>query len=202
MIVQIGTVSDQYDGGAFKVFAFHQQTGQVKHREALSAACGPEVSSPLAISPGLLSQFDGIIQPLGSIVLRIAANDLLVDLRAVGQVNKVADNISQPILTKHSLHQSKHTVDTVNVFCQTCHPAPGIKEFIGGKERPGLVVDTIGEHAKGIVFKQFGNIPPVANGQLPEAIIQGGLFPDGALEFKHHHRKSVDVKDAIRNAFF
>ena len=44
---------------------------------------------------------------IGSIVLRIAANDLLIYFRTVWDVNKVADNIPKAVMLKH-IHRGKN----------------------------------------------------------------------------------------------
>ena len=80
--------------------------------------------------------------------------------------------------------------------------APGIKELIVGKKRPGFGIDAIADNAEGVVCEQFRDVAPVAHRQLGVGVVNGGVLADGALKFKHHQRQAVDVQNGIGNARF
>ena len=107
LIVEVGAVGNQDDGGAGKVLAFHQQPSEEEHGVAFAAAGCAEIGAAFAVAAsaiGLLTVFQNVLVELsGGIKLGIAANDLFVFARDIGEEDKMPNHLPQPIGVKHSL---------------------------------------------------------------------------------------------------
>ena len=95
LVVEVGAVGDQDDGGAGQIDAFHQQTGEEEHRVALAAAGRAEVGAAFAVAVRAHVGQDVLVQFGGGVILRVAAQDFLLAAGCVGQVDEVADHVEQ-----------------------------------------------------------------------------------------------------------
>ena len=136
------------------------------------------------------------------VVLRIAAEDFLLLARSIRQIDKVADDIDQSRLVKQPLNHRVERIDSV-LFDEVAavRLAPGVEKLVGCEKRTRLVVHPVADHAEGVVLKEFGNVALVTGGELYKGIVNRRFFANRALEFKHYQGQSVDVEDAIRDAF-
>src|SRR5690554_1647060 len=114
-----------------------------------------------------------IFKQLGRrIVLGIAAEDLFLLLGAIGQVNKIMDNVTESVHVQHSLDQGVHGVYAmhlggesslrIDLLIQTCNLPPGIEKLVGSKKASCFGIHSVTDDAKGIVFKKIRNIPLIS----------------------------------------
>ena len=138
-----------------------------------------------------------------AIVLRIPAEDFFFAARRVGKEDEVANHVQQASRLKHALNQAVQRVDTVG-FDQitTVGLPPRVEKLVRCKKGSGFVVDTIADHAKRVVFEQFRNVAPVTDGELFESIVNRRFFLDRTFEFEYDQRQTVDVQNAVGDAFF
>src|SRR5690606_1403151 len=109
----------QHDRRTGKVQAFHQQAGKVEHGKTLATTRGPKISASLSVSMGQLMLFNILKKLGGRIVLGVAAEDLLLFLRTVRQVDKIMDNVTEPMLVQHSPDQRVHGVYAMHLGGKT-----------------------------------------------------------------------------------
>src|SRR5690606_22653523 len=101
------------------------------------------ISASLSVSMGQLMLFNILKKLGGRIVLGVAAEDLLLFLRTVRQVDKIMDNVTEPMLVQHSPDQRVHGVYAmhlggktslgIDLLIQACNLSPGIEKLIRGK---------------------------------------------------------------------
>ena len=202
LIIEIRAVGDHDQGRAGEIHALHQQPRQEEHGEALAAAGRAKVGAALAVAFRLPVLEDVPIQLRRGVVLRVAAEDLLLLARGVGQVNEVPDDIQQPRLVKQSLDHGVERIDPVLLDqVAAVRLAPGVVELVGSEEGTRLVVHPVADHAERIKLKQLGDVALVASGQLHVGVVNRRLLADRALEFKDDQGQAVDVENAIGDAF-
>jgi len=86
------------------MFAFHQQAGQVKHRETFAAAGSAEIGSAFTVTVRFLLMLDIFKQSPSSVILRIATNNFRFFISRVGKKDKVAKDIPKTVFIKHSFN--------------------------------------------------------------------------------------------------
>ena len=143
---------------------------------------------------------DILVQGSGSEVLRIAADELALVFRGVGEVDEVVDDVDKAVLTEQSRHHCLQRGDAAVGLVLGVDLAPGVEEFVGGVECAEFVVHAVGDDDEGGVFEQRRDVAAVADGQLLVGILDGGVLLDGALELEHHDRQAVQEDDGIRDA--
>ena len=202
LVIEIGTVGNQYDSRAGKLQALHQSAGQKLHGEALATTGCAKVGATLAITLWLLVGEDIVVQLVGCIELWVAADNLFFLVGHIRKEDKIPQHLEQTTLIKQAINHGEQGVNAVfldRLF--PCHLAPGVEELVGGKQAAHLVIHAIADNTQGIENKQLGNIPPVAHGQLLVGMVDGGLIlADCTFKLEHHQRQTVDIKDGIRDA--
>ena len=141
-----------------------------------------------------------LVQGSGSEVLRVAADELALVFRGVGEIDEVVDHVDKAVLTEQSRHHRLQRGDAAVGLVLGVDLAPGVEEFIWCVECAELVVHAVGDDDEGGVFEQCRYVASVADGQLLIGILNGGVLLDGALELEHHDRQSVQEDNGIRDA--
>ena len=190
LVVEVGAVGDEDDGGAAQGFALHQQSRQEEHRQRLTAAGGAEVGAALAVTARVEFAVveDILVQGSGGEVLRVAADELALVFRGVGEVDEVVDDVNKAVLTEQSRHHRLQRGDAAVGLVLGVDLAPAVEEFVRSVECAEFVVHAIGDDDEGGVFEQCRYVAAVADGQLLIGILNGGVLLDGALELEHHDR--------------
>ena len=93
LIIQIGTIGNQYDGWAGKLQASHQFAGQKLHGKALATAGYAKVGATLAIALWLLVGEDIVVQLVDRVELRVAADDFLIVIADIREEDKVPQHL-------------------------------------------------------------------------------------------------------------
>lgn len=104
---------------------------------------------------------------------------------------------------KDRLNQAVQRVDTVG-FDQitTVGLPPRVEKLVRCKKGSSFVVDTIADHAKRVLFEQFRNVSTVTDGELFEGVVNRRFFLDRTFEFEYDQRQTVDLQNAVGDAFF
>ena len=132
--------------------------------------------------------------------MRIAADELALVLRGVGEIDEVVDDIDEAVLAEQAGNHRLERVDAVAALVFGVHLAPGVEELVRGVECAELVVHAVGDDNKGGVFEQGRNIAAIADGELLVGIFDGGVLLEGVLELEHHHGQTVQEDDGIGDA--
>ena len=143
---------------------------------------------------------DVLVERTGGEILRIAADELLLILRGVGEIDEVVNDIDEAILAEEAGNHCLQRVDAVAALVFGIHLAPGVEELVGCVERAELVVHAIGDDNESGVFEQCWDVPAVANGELLVCIFDGGILLESVLELKHDHGQAVEEDDGIGDA--
>ena len=183
--------------------AAHQHPCQEKHGEALATTRGTEISAALAIAVNVDVRMlqDMLVKFVRGEELRITAHDFLLAFRVVGEKHKILNDAQQAFFSEQSLHHRVQGIDAIGGLVGAFHLAPRIEKIVVGKQGAVFVVHAVADDHEGIVSEQIGNIPAVAHRQLGESVHDGGVLLHGTLELQHHHRQTVDINDAIGDAF-
>ena len=203
LVVEVGAVGNQHDGGAGEFHTAHQQAGEEQHGVALAATRRAEIRAAFAVAVWFTVCEDVGVKLGGGVILRVTAHYFVFLAGSIRQVDEVADHVTQAAFVEQALDQGVQRVDAIHrqTFI-TRDLAPCVEKFVAGEQRTDFAVYPVGDHAQRVVFEQFGNVAAVAGGELHVSVVDGGFFAYRAFEFKHHQRQAVDVKDRVGNAFF
>ena len=202
MVVEVGAVGDEDDGGAAQGLALHEQTREEEHGERLAATRGAEIGAAFAIATRVefAVVMDVLIERTGSEILWIAADELPLVLRGVREIDEVVDDIDEAVLAEQAGNHRLERRNAAVGLVLGVDLAPGIEELVRRVKRAELVVHPVGDDDECRVFEQCGNVATVADGELLVGIHDGRVLLERVLEFEHHHRQAVDKNNGIGNA--
>ena len=141
-----------------------------------------------------------VVEGACSIILRITAHHLHLAFRSIGEIDKVMQHVEQTTLVEQSSHHCLQRRNAVYRAVLRLHLSPRRKEIVVSKERPELVVHTIGDNHEGVVAEQTRYVTSIAHGELFVSILNSGVLLDSILELKHNKRQSVYIDYGIRYA--
>ena len=141
-----------------------------------------------------------VVEGACSIILRITAHYLHLVFRSVGEIDEVMQHAEQTTLVEQSSHHCLQRRNAVYRAVLRLHLSPRRKEIVVSKERPELVVHTIGDNHEGVVAEQTRYVTSIAHGELFVSILNSGVLLDSILELKHNNRNAVDEDNPDRYA--
>ena len=113
-----------------------------------------------------------LVQLQCRVELWIPAHDFVFRFGNIGEVDKVADHLPQPVLVEQAL---QHGMQRIDAFARRRFIPrdllPCVEEFVLGKQRAHFVVDPIADNAQRVVLHQFGDIARVTYRQLFKCIV-------------------------------
>ena len=112
----------------------HKHSCEEEHSIAFSAACRAEVCAALAVPLRSEMCLDILKQLDRSKILRIAADDFEVFVRAVREIDKILDDCQKPFFAEQSAHHSYKGIDAVQFLIVSLNLSPRIEEVIRGEE--------------------------------------------------------------------
>ena len=203
LVVQIRPVRDQYNRRIPKSLAAHQQAGEKKHGVALTTARRAEVGAALTIAQRAAVVEDVRVEHRRRIILRIAADDLLLLFTTIREVDEIPNHIPQPPFVEKPFDQREERADPILLrrFLSRNLP-PRIVKLVRSEQRAHPVVPAVADHAERVVFHQLWDVPSVAGGELHIGIVNRRVLADRALELEYHQRQTIDVENQIRDAGF
>ena len=178
----------------------HKHSCEEEHSIAFSAACRAEICTSLAVSLRSEVCFDILKQLDRSKILRIAADDFEVFVRAIREIDKILDDCQKPFFAEQSAHHSYKGIDAVQFLIVSFNLSPRIEEVIRGEEGTVFVICTIAYDNEGIILEEFRNITAITHGELSIGVHDRCILFDCALKLKHNNRNAIDEYNPVRYA--
>ena len=178
----------------------HKHSCEEEHSIAFSAACRAKVCAALAVSLRSEVCLDILKQLDRSKILRIAADDFEVFVRAIREIDKILDDCQKPFFAEQSAHHSYKGIDAVQFLIVSFNLSPRIEEVIRGEEGTVFVICAIAYYDEGVILEEFRNITAITHGELSIGVHDRCILFDCALKLKHNNRNAIDEYNPVRYA--